>query len=364
MRVRVLLVSPVPPPEGGIATWTFVALASPLATDFEIRVLDTAPPDKRGVSAERHFRPIRAVASLGVLFRAVFLFLRFRPQIVHVNTPYGWAFVRDGGICWLARIFGARSLLHFHGSVFPDFAEAQRPLLRRAIRATLETCSLLIALESRTEAYLRGLVPGARVIQLPNPVELGAFADVPRINSDPKERLELLYVGWIVESKGILELLDAVVAEPAIRLSLVGPEDPRFRRQLQPALDRLGDRVQLLGPCSHERVVERFGRSDIVVLPSHVEAFPFVVLEAMAAGRPVVVTNVGAIPEMVRDGIDGFVVPPRDAEALAERLGQLVADPGLRARMGSSGRARVEERYSVPVVFGRLAEFYRELAGD
>ena len=362
MSVRVLLVSSLPPPEGGISTWTCIALASPLATEFEIRVLDTAPPDKQGVSADRIFRPVRAVAAVRVLLRAVWLFLRFRPHVVHVNTPYAWAFVRDGAVCWLAWLFGVRSLLHFHGSLFPDFVESLGPWARRIIWATLERCSLLVALEAKTDTYLRTGVRRARVVQLPNPIALEAFSGVPRVPSGSKDRVELLYVGWVVESKGIRELLEAVAEISEVRLSLLGPEEPEFLQKLEPMLQRLGDRVVRMGACPYDRVIEAFGRSDIHVLPSHVEAFPFVVLEAMAAGRPVVATEVGAIPEMVRDGVDGFVVPPRDASALGARLTQLVADDDLRVRMGASGRARVEEHYAVPVVLGRLAEFYRELA--
>ncbi len=364
MSVRVLLVSSLPPPEGGISTWTCVALASPLAEEFEIRVLDTAPPDKQGVSAERIFRPVRAVAAVRVLLRAVWLFLWFRPHVVHVNTPYAWAFVRDGAVCWLAWLFRVRSLLHFHGSLFPDFVESLGPWARKIIWATLERCSLLVALESKTSNYLRSGIRRARVVELPNPIAMEAFSGVPPVRRGSDRPVEILYVGWVVESKGIRELLEAVEGNPGVRLSLLGPEEPEFLQKIEPLLQRLGDRVVRMGACPYERVIEAFAQSDIHVLPSHVEAFPFVVLEAMAAGRPVVATDVGAISEMVRDGVDGFVVPPRETSALAERLSQLAVDEDLRVRMGANGKVRVEENYSVSVVLGRLAEFYRELAED
>lgn len=356
--------SPVPPPEGGIATWTTVVLASSLAKEFEIRVLDTAPPDKQDISTERLFRPVRAMAALRVLFRAVWCLVWFRPHVIHINTPYAWAFVRDGAVCWLAWFFGARSLLHFHGSVFPDFVESQGSLAQRLIGATLERCSILVALETRTERYLQDRVRRARVIQLANPVSAETFFGVPPVRSGPAAPVELLYVGWVVESKGICELLEAVAELSNVRLSLVGPEELEFQRKLAPIFEQLGDRVVRMGPCSHEGVIEAFSRSDIHVLPSHVEAFPFVVLEAMAAGRPVVATGVGAVAEIVRDGIDGFIVPPRDVSVLTARLLQLAEDPELRARMGASGRARVEARYTAPIVLGQLAQIYRELVED
>ena len=84
---------------------------------------------------------------------------------------------------------------------------------------------------------------------------------------------------------------------------------------------------------------------DALVLPSANEGTPVSVIEALAGGRPVVATRVGGVPDVVRDGVDGFLVEPGDIDALAERLGRLAADPALAARMGEAGRARVLERY-------------------
>ena len=137
-----------------------------------------------------------------------------------------------------------------------------------------------------------------------------------------------------------------------------------YRARVAPTLDRLGDRVRVLGPCSHDRALEILAESDIQVLPSYIEGFPIVVLEAMAAGLPLLATSVGAVPDVIRDGIDGFVIPPRDTETLSERLGQLAADPALRERMGQSARQRVEAHYAEAVVFGELGELYRELVGE
>ena len=84
-------------------------------------------------------------------------------------------------------------------------------------------------------------------------------------------------------------------------------------------------------------------------------------IEALASGCPVVATSVGGVPDVVREGVDGFLVPAGDVEALAERLARLAADPELRARMGEAGRESVPERYAVERLVGDIDELYRSL---
>jgi glycosyltransferase involved in cell wall biosynthesis len=101
----------------------------------------------------------------------------------------------------------------------------------------------------------------------------------------------------------------------------------------------------------------------VFVLPSHVENFPITVLEAMSAGRAVVASRVGGVPDQIEDGVGGLLVPPRDPGALAAALGQLAHDRALRERMGALNARRARERYDSPVVFGRLSALYDRLLG-
>jgi glycosyltransferase involved in cell wall biosynthesis len=103
--------------------------------------------------------------------------------------------------------------------------------------------------------------------------------------------------------------------------------------------------VTLVGNIPGSQVLERMRQSDVFVLPSVFEGISNAALEAMASGLPVVTTNAGGMAEAVRDGVDGYVVPVRDIDALADRLGSLLADAGLRQRMGQSARGRVEQEF-------------------
>ena len=100
---------------------------------------------------------------------------------------------------------------------------------------------------------------------------------------------------------------------------------------------------------------------DAFLLPSVNEGTPVSAIESLASGTPVVANRVGGVPDVVRDGVDGFLVEPGDVEAAAERLATLAADPGLRTRLGESGRARVLARYSVSRLVDDVDRLYRSL---
>ena len=135
-------------------------------------------------------------------------------------------------------------------------------------------------------------------------------------------------------------------AVPSVYFLVVG--DGAERQGLERQADRLGmsSRVRF---CGHRKDIARLlADLDVVVLSSDpvVETFPIALLEAMAAGKPVVATRVGSIPEMVLDGVTGFLVPPRSPQALAERLRLLLQDSGLRSGMGEEGRRRVRKEFT------------------
>jgi glycosyltransferase involved in cell wall biosynthesis len=123
----------------------------------------------------------------------------------------------------------------------------------------------------------------------------------------------------------------------------------------------LDGRVRFLGPALRDGVRDLLQRSHVLVHPSVTEGLPNVVLEAMACGLPVVVTDAGGTREAVRDGVDGFVVPPREPLALAFALERLWDDERLRRRLGRAGRARVEAEFSLSRQGAELEELYHEV---
>jgi len=361
-RPRVLFVSPLPPPMGGIAKWMLAILASPLGERFELRVADSSPSKKDSVQGHSRLRADRAVDAFRILGRVAVELVRFRPAVVHVNTSYQWAFLRDGIALWIASAFGARTLIHFRGGDFPEFVQGLRPGLRRLAEATLRRADRLVALTHPTRVYLESIAPSARVRYVPNFVRPDEVAGPPEHGSGGARPVHVLFVGWILAAKGVRELLEAARAIPEARFTLVGPQERAFVDAIRSELAALEPRVRLLPERARAELAELYRDADVFVLPTWREGFPNVVLEAMAAGLPVVATPVGAIPDALRDGQEGLLVPPRDAAALTAALRRLVGDAALRAEMGARARERAESVFSERAVIAQLEAIYRELA--
>lgn len=176
----------------------------------------------------------------------------------------------------------------------------------------------------------------------------------------------LVCVARFSPEKGLFVLLDAFARvhakRPSARLVLVGDGDLRGEIEARIARHGLADAVVLAGWCAGDRVREEIVASRALVLPSFAEGLPVVVLEALALGRPVVASAVCGIPEIVADGVDGFLVKPSDVEALANALERvLAASPAELDALGAAGRERVRARHDARREAASLARRFEEL---
>lgn len=160
--------------------------------------------------------------------------------------------------------------------------------------------------------------------------------------------------------KGVALLIDAFAriraAHPAAHLTLVGDGPERAALEARAAALGLGQAVTFTGYLGQAEVAAQLDASDVFVLPSFAEGVPVVLMEAMASRRPVIGPRVAGVPELVEDGVSGYVVPPGDPETLFDRIATLLADPALRGRMGDAGRAKVVAEYDVAQESAWLAD--------
>ncbi|MFN2316286.1 MAG: glycosyltransferase [Gemmatimonadales bacterium] len=248
---------------------------------------------------------------------------------------------------------------------------------RWANRASYLLADRIVANAPRIAALLtdQERVPKGRVVVIPNFVDDAAFDPPPtgwvnRIAQDlalPEERVVIGVVANLSAIKDHATLLKAAAAlapaHPSLHVVLVG-NDGGSRAGLEHLTRDLGltARVHFAGhlpnlPSPHHLF-------DMSVLTSISEGMPNSLIEAMAAGRPVVATAVGAVPDAVVEGETGFLVPPRNPEILGERLAQLIDHTDLRSRFGAAGRMRAEAEHRAPAAVGALLELYRSLSGS
>jgi glycosyltransferase involved in cell wall biosynthesis len=154
-------------------------------------------------------------------------------------------------------------------------------------------------------------------------------------------------------------------AAPEVTLRIAGrPLFGPFGARVQQAIDELGlaDHVQFLGSLDQPQLAEAYARAAVTVLTSRQETAPAVLMEAMAARRPVVATAVGGVAEIVADGLSGYVTPPGDAAVLAQRVERLLLDPERAAAMGAAGRALAEANYRRDLVGRQYLAMLRYIA--
>ncbi|MFC0250854.1 glycosyltransferase family 4 protein [Massilia consociata] len=348
---RVLMLGTAPAGRGGVAT-----VVSLLQQDglFEREGVCYVPTHTEGSRADK----LRAAAK--GLFGTLACLMR-RPQLVHAHAASNGSFVRKSLLLALARAAGCKTVFHLHGACFDSFIDKSGPWMRRWIRHTLEASSVVIALSSRWAGFLRGFAPGAHVVVIPNSVPL------PPASGVAVQPGRILFLGQVEPRKGIYELVEALAQLkdefPHAELAIGGQGELEQVRRRAAELG-VADRIVMLGWVKAEQKQEELARAAIFCLPSHAEGLPMAMLEAMAAGKAVVVSGVGGIPDAVMDGDNGLMIEPGDASALAAALGKLLRDDGERQRLGARARATIEQRFESGVVIGQISAVYAQLRGE
>jgi len=318
----------------------------------------------------REISPVRDALSVLRLAR---LLRAERPEILHTHTA------KAGAIGRLAALLAGEArppvIVHtFHGHVLRGYFGPVRSSAFRLLErwlARMTTALVAVSPQVRDDLVALGVAPPEKFVVIRLGVELeqrvsaedGTRAETRRVMGVPDGRF---LVGWIGRMTSVKQTDDVLAALAALRgrgvdagLCLVG--DGPDRDMVERRAKELGVMRSCLFLGYQEGVAQYYAALDAVILPSRNEGTPVSAIEALAARRPVVATRVGGVPDVVRDGVDGFLVEPGDVEALAERLARLARDPALAARMGEAGRARVVPRYDVDRLIDDVDRLYRSL---
>ncbi len=371
-KPRVLVVGPTLKQMGGVGMFNEILLASPLRERFELIHLDTTrPPESMDKVAT--LSPVNFVYFFRQMWQLLVILLARRPDLMHQPVTARISFWKEGAFMLLARLFGVRVIGHLHGNRFRIMYEHGNWLVRRGMVAVLRLPTVMIALSEGWRQYLLEIVPGKHVIVVPNTVsaDFAALAEGLPLPKDPTT-CAILFVGSLGSRKGVLDTLKAIplvqAQIPGVCFVFVGGlEFGAERAIIEQARQALPsqDGVTFTGIITGQSKRDLFAAADIFILPSHSENFPIAVLEAMAAGLPLVVTPVGALPEVLEEGRNAFFIQPGDHAALADRLIRLARDPALRQTMGAANRELFRREYLPDVILKRIERLYEAvLAGD
>ena len=306
------------------------------------------------------FPSLRHPAALARLFRVI---RGYAPHIVHTHLQapnlYGRLAALAAGVPVVVasehNVYTAKARRH---------VIVERWLARHtsALVAVSEQVRRFLASQLGLDPRTIDVVENGIAVEAPDAGRVAALRE--RIGL-PATRRAVVTVASLTPKKGQAHLLHAVPllrargVDCAIVLAGDGPERARLEA-LAASLD-VADRVLFLGVQPH--VADILALGDVFVLPSLVEGLPLAMLEAMAAGKAVVATAVGGVPDVIVDGVNGRLVEPRSAPAIADAVQALTADAALRERLGSNARATVAERFTERRHLDALAALYRRLVG-
>lgn len=288
------------------------------------------------------------------------LFCRYR--IAHLHVSFRGSFWRKAILAKTLRAMGIKVILHHHGSRFEEFYAACSDRRKACINRILESADLNIVLGGHLVKAVKEKAPGARVAVLYNAVR--TYAE----NPCNREAKYVLHLGRLGERKGTFDLLKVIKKldgsiDRDIRFLLCGDgavEEVERRVREYGIAHRIGH----IGWTDKKQIECLLARTMIHVLPSYNEGLPMSILETMAYGIPNVSTPIAAIPEIIRDGVNGFLVPPGDTDGLSRKLYSLIADSDLRRRFSLAAYGSVTSRFALDNNMNALKKLYADILLD
>ncbi|MEZ5933587.1 MAG: glycosyltransferase family 4 protein [Alphaproteobacteria bacterium] len=284
-------------------------------------------------------------------------------DIVHIHVSLGGSVYRQvvtGGITLLA---GKPLVMHAHAGEFPEFFARLPGVMQRLTTLVFRRAARVVVLSEHWRTVYRdllGLAP-ERLAVLTNPVAIPEA--LPARAERPVKRL--LYLGRMSEPKGAFDLVRAIGLLPeaslkATQLTLAGDGETETIRALVRSLDLEASITvrDWVGPAERDALLEA---ADIFLLPSYFEGMPMALLEAMSWGLACIATPVGGIPDILRDGVNGILVPAGDHAALARAIDRLIHEPAGRLALGRAARNDMLP-YAIDRYASRLRQLYAEVA--
>lgn len=365
MKKRILFILHVPPPVHGSSVIGFQIKNSIILNDkFECSYINLGTSTsideigKRGLTKLFRFGTI--------WFNVLSELIKFKPELCYFAiTAKGAAFYKDAFIAILMKIFGVKLVYHFHNkgvSVRQD--KWIDNLLYRFVFKNTDAILLSRFLYPDIQKY----IPKERVYYCPNGIPDVVGNDVIPLKSQDKI-VQILFLSNLIESKGVFVLLDACKLlhqkQVSFQCDFVGAtgdvNEEQFAEQVQKL--HLDSHVTYLGKKYGIEKAYVFENADIFAFPTfyHNETFGIINIEAMQYSLPVVSTFEGGIPDVVEDGVTGFLVQQKDAAALAEKLEILINNPKLRSQMGIAGRKKYEKEFTLNTFETKLTSILNDV---
>lgn len=358
MMHHICMIVPDPMVHGGIAAVTSGYYGSRLERDCRITYVQSYCD---GSKTDKLKKALKAYGQFREILR------RDPPELVHIHSSFGPSFFRKLPFIEMAARKRIPVVNHIHGSAFSEFYENAPEWKKRLVRKTYGKCSRMIVLTEHWREVLSVTFPKEKIVVIPNYSVLHPEVMEEDFRKRRNENRQVLYLGVLTEGKGMREMPEIIrrVTEevPAATFVLGGVGDEALVTE---GLSRKlrTENLVLPGWVRGEEKEKLLRESMVFLLPSHMEAMPMSLLEAMGYGLPMVTTNVGGIPNLAGNGPQAVLAEAGDSGKMAEAIIRLLSDSAAWEEASKASYRRAEQEYSFERHLDGLEKVYRSVLGE
>lgn len=372
-KVKILFVMSFPPPFHGANLSNLMVWESDVQNEFECSLLDIS--DRRDLNNLGKFEFTNVYLGLQHLFQVFRQVIKMKPDVVYMLISQNkWAVVRDGAFILLVKaISRSKIVIHLRGAFFKHFYDNTNGWMKTFTDVIMKRVDAVIVLGNSLRFNFDQWIKNIYIV--PNGTDVLLEYDV-ETKLMPKDEIVITYMSNFFKSKGIIEVLESVkivkeaFPEKKITYKIAGAWglDPilgltaeEIKKEADAILDRDNSHkhIQFLGVITGENKLNLLKESDVFLLPTSYDGHPRAIIEAMAAGCPVISTDVGAISETVIDGETGFIIPEHDTKALSEKIILLIRDDAQRKAISRASRKRYEAHYTKEQFIQKMIQTFR-----
>lgn len=365
-KTTILIIGPLPPPMGGIATYVDDMLKSDIITKYNVLHLNTV----RILKIKKSI-PANLMLFLKNTMKLVYLLSFKRPKIVHIQTSSYMSFWEKSVFLLISKSFFAKVVFHIHGGAFNIFYENNRIRIKKnLIRFLLKIPDKVFVLSNSWKFFFSQLITENKISVIPNAVYYNLYSSDKFANFEfiNPSCYSILFSGLLTKNKGVFDILDAISIVinkyKNVKFIFAGKEDTEgeMNKIRKISLQKnINNHIFLAGELTKIEMINMYKKSDIFILPSYREGMPISLLEAMAAGLPIISTSVGGIPEFIVEGENGFLITPGDYVSLADKIIKLIENKELRLMISRNNQEKIREKYDWSMVSTKICEEYEKL---
>lgn len=363
-KPTILILGKLPPPLMGPAIATQIILNSTLQEEFKLVHLDTRMNTDVATMGRWSFSKL--VRSIGIYFEFISKVRKHQPNLILVpisQTTMG--FLKDAPFIWLGKLMGKKVLIQLRGSNFKNWLNVASGFTRSFVKMTLKKCVGVIVLGNNLKHLFEDYFTEEQIFVVPNGANY-------QLQTKQTEELTVLYLANFLPSKSFDDVLKAlaILKQKGIvdfKFKAAGAWDnDTFKQQCLTIIENNQlENVELFSPQSGEAKMQLFADADIFVFcPKMPEGHPWVIVEAMANGLPIIATDQGAIIESVIEGENGFIVPTESPEVIAEKLEQLIKDGELRKQFAEYSKQHYLTDFTETKMVENLSKAFKRVMED